>query len=41
VSIGTGRTDPRPWVQAAYLLADAAQAASPGDKLPTQAQIAA
>ncbi len=39
VSIGTGRADPRPWVQAAYLLADAAQDANPGDKLPTQAQI--
>ncbi len=41
VIIGTGRADPRPWVQAAYLLADAAQAADPGDKLPTQAQITA
>jgi len=39
VSIGTGRADPRPWVQAAYLLADAAQDANRGDKLPTQAQI--
>ena len=39
VSIGTGRADPRPWVQAAYLLADSAQAADSGDKLPTQAQI--
>jgi DNA-binding GntR family transcriptional regulator len=39
VSLGTGRADPRPWVQAAYLLADAAQAAAPGDKLPTQARI--
>lgn len=41
VTIGTGRADPRPWVQVAYLLADAAEHASPEDKLPTQAQIAA
>ncbi len=41
VTIGTGPADPRAWVQAAYILLNAAQAASPGDKLPTQAQITA
>jgi DNA-binding GntR family transcriptional regulator len=41
VKLGTGRADPRPWVQAAYLLADAAEVAAPGDRLPTQTQITA
>jgi DNA-binding GntR family transcriptional regulator len=40
VTIGTGRDDPRAWVRAAYTILDAAEQASPGDKLPTNAQIA-
>jgi DNA-binding FadR family transcriptional regulator len=39
VTIGTGPDDPRAWVRAAYLILDAAEAASPGDKLPSHAQI--
>jgi len=31
----------RPWVQAAYKLIEAAEAAAPGDKLPAQHQITA
>ncbi len=41
VSIGIGPADPRAWVRAAYKLIEAAEAAAPGDKLPTQAQITA
>jgi DNA-binding FadR family transcriptional regulator len=41
VTIGTGRTDPRAWVRAAYLLLDAAGQAEPGGKLPSQAQVTA
>jgi DNA-binding transcriptional regulator YhcF (GntR family) len=39
VTLGTGRDDPRGWVRAAYLLADAAGQAAPGDKLPTQTEL--
>jgi DNA-binding GntR family transcriptional regulator len=41
VSIGAGPHDPRAWVRAAYKLIEAAEAAAPGDKLPSQAQIIA
>jgi len=41
VTIGTGRTDPRAWVRAAYLVLEAAGRADPGEKLPSQAQITA
>jgi DNA-binding GntR family transcriptional regulator len=41
VSIGTGPTDPRAWVRAAYKLIEAAETAAPGDKLPAQHQITA
>ncbi len=41
VSIGGGPADPRAWVRAAYKLIEAAEAAAPGDKLPTQTQITA
>jgi DNA-binding GntR family transcriptional regulator len=41
VSIGAGPNDPRAWVRAAYTLIEAAEAAAPGGKLPTQAQITA
>ena len=41
VSIGTGPQDPRAWVRAAYKLIEAAEAATPGDKLPAQHQITA
>jgi len=41
VTIGTGRADPRAWVRAAYLLADTAEEAAPGAKLPTQADLTA
>jgi DNA-binding transcriptional regulator YhcF (GntR family) len=40
VTIGTGRADPRAWVRAC-LLADTAEQAAPGAKLPTQAQLTA
>jgi DNA-binding GntR family transcriptional regulator len=40
VTIGTGRDDPRVWVRAAYTILDAAEQASPGNKLPTNAQVA-
>jgi DNA-binding transcriptional regulator YhcF (GntR family) len=39
VTLGTGRDDPRAWVRAAYLLADAAGQAAPGAKLPTQSEL--
>jgi DNA-binding transcriptional regulator YhcF (GntR family) len=38
--IGTGRDDPRKWVQAAYLVLDAADEAGAGGRLPSRAQIA-
>jgi DNA-binding FadR family transcriptional regulator len=41
VTIGTGRDDPRAWVRAAYLILDAAETTSPGNKLPSQIQITA
>jgi DNA-binding GntR family transcriptional regulator len=43
VTIGTGRDDPRRWVQAAYLLLDAVEGgeAGPQGKLPTRAEMAA
>jgi DNA-binding GntR family transcriptional regulator len=41
VTVGTGRDDPRVWVRAAYAILDAVGQASPGDKLPTQKQLAA
>jgi GntR family transcriptional regulator, phosphonate transport system regulatory protein len=41
VTIGIGPDDPRAWVRAAYLILDAAEAANPGDKLPSHAQITA
>jgi DNA-binding GntR family transcriptional regulator len=41
VTVGTGPDDPRVWVQAAYTILDAVGQASPGDKLPTQKQLAA
>ena len=41
VTIGTGRTDPRDWVRAAYLILDAAGRAGPGDKVLSQTQITA
>jgi DNA-binding transcriptional regulator YhcF (GntR family) len=40
VTIGTGPDDPRAWVQAAHAILDAAGQVDPGDKLPTQVQIA-
>ncbi len=40
VIIGTGQDDPRGWVQAAYLLLDAAEEAGPSGKLPSRSQIA-
>jgi DNA-binding GntR family transcriptional regulator len=41
VKIGTGPADPRAWVRAAYKLIEATEGATPGDKLPAQAQITA
>jgi DNA-binding transcriptional MocR family regulator len=41
VTVGTGRDDPRGWVRAAYSILDVIERTSPGDKLPTLAQIAA
>ncbi len=41
VSIDVGSHDPRAWVRAACKLIEAAGAAAPGDKLPTQTQITA
>ena len=41
VTLGTGRGDPRAWVRAAYLLADAAEQTTPGAKLPTQSELTA
>jgi DNA-binding GntR family transcriptional regulator len=43
VTIGTGRDDPRRWVQAAYLLLDTAEGGETGPqgKLPARAEIAA
>ena len=40
VTIGTGPDDPRAWVQAARAILAAAGQVDPGDKLPTQVQIA-
>jgi DNA-binding transcriptional regulator YhcF (GntR family) len=40
VTIGTGPDDPRAWVQAVHAILDAARQVDPGDKLPTQVQIA-
>ena len=39
VTLGTGRADPRAWVRVAYLLADAAEQTTPGDKLPTHSEL--
>ncbi len=41
VSIGTGRGDPRAWVQAAYLIFDTIAEAGHDGKLPTHPQITA
>lgn len=43
MTIGTGRADPRAWVQAAYLLLDAMQGGQTGPrgKLPAGPEIAA
>jgi DNA-binding GntR family transcriptional regulator len=41
VGIGVGPADPRAWVRAAYKLIEAAEASTPGSKLPAQAQITA
>lgn len=41
VSIGAGPADPCAWVRAAHKLIEAAEAAAPGNKLPSQAQITA
>ncbi|MGH3192432.1 MAG: GntR family transcriptional regulator [Streptosporangiaceae bacterium] len=40
MTLGTGRDDPRAWVRSAYAILDAAEAAGPGRKLPSHAQIA-
>ena len=41
VTLGIGRADPRAWVRAAYLLADAAGQSAPGAKLPAQSELTA
>ncbi len=40
VTIGTGRDDPRQWVQAAYLILDGMDSTGRQGKLPSRAEIA-
>jgi DNA-binding GntR family transcriptional regulator len=43
VTIGTGRDDPRRWVEAAYVILDAVASGeiAPGDPVPSTAELAA